>query len=351
MASLNGFVRRHRALVVGLVALGVVTPVYLAIAERAGRPLAMFAIPPLLTAVVGGWRATSAVAAASVVVASAIGIAGPLDAPALAARLSIIAVAALSAVAGALFRERQSAELLRLTEAAALYHVFEAGLVPTPAPPPGYRVEVRFVSSQHTMTLGGDFVDAIALDDGRLAVVVGDVCGHGARQAAFATAMRAGWRTVARTHRPEPSGWLHHLERTLFRDVGDVGFVTVCTMIVDRRRSQALVSSAGHPAPILLDDPARPAIVRPGRPLGLGLAASWSTSTVPVRRGLLLYTDGLLENRATGAAGGRWDERSLVDWLHARTDLDLPSLADELLDEAVERRRLDDDVAVLLVGA
>ena len=55
--------------------------------------------------------------------------------------------------------------------------------------------------------MGGDFYDAIALVDGRLAVMVGDMAGHGAQAAAQAAGLRFGWRTLVSVN-PNPAAVL-----------------------------------------------------------------------------------------------------------------------------------------------
>lgn len=342
-----------RAHVLGFVALAVLIPLYVLLADAAGRPLALFALPPLLTAVLGGWRATCVVGAVSFAAATMIGILGPLSPFPLAARLFIILVAIVVAALAAWSRGREHAEVVRLTSASALYQIFQAGLLPAPAAPTGFTVVVRFVSSESQMQLGGDFLDAVSLRDGRLAVVIGDVCGHGPREAAFATAVRAGWRTVAQTQRPDPAGWLRQLDGTLFALGGDRPFVTMCTAIIDRAAGRAVIATAGHLAPIILGQRVEPAPVLPRVPLGLrinGPKSPWGNTAVELGGGLLLYTDGLLDNPTVDDSRRRWSEAGLTEWLIANADdRDPAHLADLLLAEAIAGRTVNDDVALLVV--
>ena len=327
----------------------VILPAYLALADRAGRPLAVFAVPPLLAAVVGSWKATVLAGAASLAVAVVVGIGGPLAPFALFARWGILVIATAAAAIGAWFRERQAAELIRLSESSALYHVFETSLRPTPTPPAGFDVAVRYLASEEAMTLGGDFVDAFGLDDGRLALVIGDVSGHGAHQAAFATEMRAAWRSIAGTHRPDPAAWIDQLGRTAFHPGHDDLYVTLCTAVIDRSRGTALVASAGHPSPVLVGDTAAPAPVEPGVPLGIGMPGPWGNVVVAIPDRLVFYTDGLVENPRAEGDPERWSETGLVSWLEANPAADADTLAERLVAAALAGRELRDDIAVMVV--
>ena len=172
----------RRAAIVGAVVLAVLAPVYPVVADAAVRPLAVFVLPCLLTAVLGGWRPTVLVGVASLITAVVLGVAGPLDTDALIARWSIIVLGVVMGAIGAAVREHQSHRLAELDETMALREAFERALAPSPVPPPGFVAVARYRPAESRMQLGGDFLEAIALADGRLAVLIGDVCGHGPRR-------------------------------------------------------------------------------------------------------------------------------------------------------------------------
>lgn len=347
-----------QALTVGLISLVIVIPLFLTLGPATGRPLAAFAVPPLLTAVFGRWKPTVAIGVLSLFVGLIFGVISPMSAPAVIARMvvnpSLVACAAIVAAR----REREHQQLIEMAETSALYHVFEAGLLPEPEVPCGYDVVVRFISSQQRMALGGDLVDAVQLPDGRLAFVIGDVCGHGPREAAFATAVRAGWRTVVKTHRPDPAAWLTHLRRTLYPEDNTRPYVTMCTGIVDRASSEMTLALAGHPPPIAIGECAHPLVLRHGPPLGVESLSRWESHRVPVGSGLLLYTDGLVDNPAHVGRADRWGERGLVDWANSWSVLHAPPtthearsmFVDALIDTACHGRDIDDDLAVMVVA-
>src|SRR5262249_19176182 len=78
-----------------------------------------------------------------------------------------------------------------------LFETVQHGLLPARLPAPtGFRVAARYLPAEQGLLIGGDFYDAMLLGDGRLAMVVGDVAGHGAAAAARAAGLRFAWRTL-----------------------------------------------------------------------------------------------------------------------------------------------------------
>jgi hypothetical protein len=245
--------RDHRAAIAGAVAVLVVTVVYPFVADSTARPLAVFVLPPLLTAVLGGWRPTVLVGIAGLAIAIVVGVLGPLDGAALAARWSIVLVGTAMGAVGAAVRETQADRLAELDEAANLRAAFERALAPAPIPPGGFEAVSRYRPAESRMHLGGDFLEGISVAEGRLAVLIGDVCGHGPREAAFGSALRAGWKAIALGGDDDPTGWVASLDEAFFRDGRVDTYVTLCTGWIDRTIGVARLVSLGHPAPIALE--------------------------------------------------------------------------------------------------
>ena len=168
--------------------------------------------------------------------------------------------------------------------------------------------------------LGGDFYDAVELEDGTLRAVIGDVCGHGPDEAALGACLRIAWRTlvVAGT---AGERILPTLDDVLVAErQRDETFVTVCDVTIGPDRRAASVRLAGHPAPLLL----RPAPtvfpeVMSGPPLGVVPGQTWPAAETGLASpwAVLLYTDGLIEGRRPASA-----ERLGVDGLteHLQAD-------------------------------
>lgn len=233
----------------------------------------------------------------------------------------------------------------------------ERGLLPKPLlRTSNVRVDTYYQPGRRAQ-LGGDFFDVIQTADDRLAMMVGDVCGHGVDEAALGVELRVAWRalTLAGVH---DDAVLPAIEQVLIseRESPEV-FATLATVTVDLTSGEAAVRLAGHPPPLLLaggDANAVPAThgavlgvfehaERPASRVQLG-GADWS---------LLMYTDGLIEGR-TGDGDRRLDVtglRALIMSPQAR-NVARADLAAWLVARAEEANDgpLADDVAMLMLS-
>ena len=341
------------ALAAGVVTLAVLAVAYPVFADAAARPLAVFVLPCLLSAVLGGWRPTVLVGVLSLAVAFVHGVIGPLDRDALIARWLVIGAGVVMGAVGAAVREHDTSRLADLDEAVTLMKAFERGLAPAPIVPDGFVAVARYRPSESRMQLGGDFLDAVALPDGRLAVLIGDVCGHGPREAAIGAALRAGWKSIALSERGDPADWVESLNVAFFRDGRIDTYVTLCTGYLDLKAGITRLVNAGHPLPLVLQRPTRQLDVPPAPALGLGFEDAWAATELPwAGEPLLFYTDGLTDNPMFKGPPRRWGEEGLLAWLDQHsTGSTVDELARALLDEAIAGRDLRDDIALLLVGA
>ncbi|MER5733580.1 SpoIIE family protein phosphatase [Streptomyces sp. NPDC002138] len=168
----------------------------------------------------------------------------------------------------------------------------------------------RYLPAGGEAGLGGDWFDVIPLSGARVALVVGDVVGHGIRASATMGRLRTAVRTLADVDLP-PDELLTHLDDLVIHlsadeagpDGGDTagGIGTTCLYVVyDPITRHCTAARAGHPPPVvvspegsafLLDVPAGP-------PLGLGgLPFETVEVELPEWSILALYTDGLLQAR------------------------------------------------------
>jgi serine phosphatase RsbU (regulator of sigma subunit) len=210
--------------------------------------------------------------------------------------------------------------------------------------------------------LGGDFYDAVELDDGTLHVLIGDVSGHGPDEAALGACLRVAWRTLMLAQAP-PDEALALLQRVLIHERhAPAIFATLCMLSVAPGRGEGELRLAGHPPPVVVDGNGLRTIDVPyvTPPLGFVEPGGWHGNPLPFAGdwAVLLYTDGLIDGRI-GEGSERLGEQRLVELLEQRVDGDLTRLADAspLLDEIVtevERRHggdLTDDVAMVVVAA
>ncbi|MDT9686137.1 SpoIIE family protein phosphatase [Streptomyces sp. TRM76323] len=167
--------------------------------------------------------------------------------------------------------------------------------------------------------VGGDWFDAIPLSGMRVALVVGDVAGHGLQAAATMGRLRTAVRTLAGLDLP-PEEVLAHLDELVGRPSGDPAeehdpaTATTCLYAVyDPVTCRCTAARAGHPPPAVAPPggEARLLDLPSGPPLGLGGLQPYESAAVDLAPGslLALYTDGLLKEGLgygdTEAATGR----------------------------------------------
>jgi GAF domain-containing protein len=212
---------------------------------------------------------------------------------------------------------------------------------------PGWRVAAHYQPGDAS-AVGGDFYDAVRLPDGRLAVFVGDVMGHGVQAAAAMATLRASVRAFISVD-PAPAAVLDHLEK-MFVLLSITQLVTLVYAVIDPATDSVELVNAGHYPPVIVapDGATTFAHTPARRPLGTDPDVCRST-TFPFGAGdtLLLYTDGLVERRREHIDVGL-DRVSEGAPILAEADLrgSLRSLVENLLGVGG-----DDDVTALAVRA
>jgi serine phosphatase RsbU (regulator of sigma subunit)/anti-sigma regulatory factor (Ser/Thr protein kinase) len=162
--------------------------------------------------------------------------------------------------------------------------------------------------------VGGDWYDAFYLSDGRVALSIGDVAGHGLEAAVIMGEIRQAIRTAA-VASTSPSAVLDYVNRAVtLRDT--VGMVTAIFGTYDPASSRLSYAVAGHPSPLLALANGLVYRLPCGTfPLGCteGLNSPDWTFTLPAGSHAIFYTDGLIENERDVFAG----EKRLVDTARA----------------------------------
>ncbi|MEU5294501.1 SpoIIE family protein phosphatase [Streptomyces umbrinus] len=263
---------------------------------------------------------------------------------------------------------------LRYTRERATAVTLQRSLLPQGLPEQAaVEVSSRYLPAGARAGVGGDWFDVIPLSGTRVALVVGDVVGHGIHASATMGRLRTAVRTLADIDLP-PDELLTHLDDLVGRlateaeeavevppdrarprargrsaaegeSSGDVG-ATCLYAVYDPVSRRCTLARAGHPPPAvvspdgtveLLDLPAGP-------PLGLG-GLPFESLDIELREGslLALYTDGLIESRDSDLDEGTSRLRHAL----AAPAASLDALCDSVL-AAVLPRRPTDDVALLI---
>ncbi|UXY17692.1 SpoIIE family protein phosphatase [Streptomyces cynarae] len=212
----------------------------------------------------------------------------------------------------------------------------------------------RYLPADSHHGIGGDWFDVIPLSGARVALVVGDVVGHGINAAAKMGQLRTAMNTLADMDMP-PDEVLSRLDEQVIRltEAEDPRHPATTTMaatclyaVYDPVTRTCTMARAGHPPPAIIDPyghvtfPDLPA----GAPLGLGLVP-FESVTFELAEGsvLALYTDGLIEARDQDISVGMNRLRAAL----ARPDLTLDDLCSSTVD-TLRAEPPSDDVTLLL---
>ncbi|SEH89101.1 PAS domain S-box-containing protein [Mycolicibacterium rutilum] len=206
---------------------------------------------------------------------------------------------------------------------------------------------VRYQPATRPLQVGGDWYDVVNLDDGRIALIVGDCVGHGLPAATVMGQLRSACRALLLEH-PSPAAALSALDRFAARLPGARCTTAFCAVLTPET-GELVYSSAGHPPPVLVlaDGGTRLLDDASVTPLGLSYdhVRPESRDVIPPRATLLLYTDGLVERRRESLDTGI---RRLTGVLTDHRAVALDDLADEVMSKLTPHYGYQDDVALMM---
>ncbi|MGD0063370.1 MAG: ATP-binding SpoIIE family protein phosphatase [Streptosporangiaceae bacterium] len=214
--------------------------------------------------------------------------------------------------------------------------------------PSSVEVKHRYLPGSKLIEVGGDWYESIALPGGRVALVVGDVAGHGVRAAVTMGRLRTAIHTLAMLELA-PAESLQQLDE-LMHTLGErePHFATCAYAVYDAVSGECEIAVAGHLPPLLVhpDGSNEYLDVPPAPPLGIGDGEVESRIfTIEDGSLFVLYTDGLVENKG----------RDISDGLARLTDIFGPGSPTRPLEDLC-KATLDgvygdeqrDDIAVLI---
>jgi hypothetical protein len=217
-------------------------------------------------------------------------------------------------------------------------------------------VASRYLPGGTGTEVGGDWFDVVPLSGARVALVVGDVVGHGLHASAGMGRLRTAVRTLADVDLP-PDELLTHLDDLVlhlasdlkpgdqFQPTSESGATCLYT-VYDPVSRRLTLASAGHPLPLIIspDGTRTPVAAQPGPPLGIGgLPFEATELELPEGSLLALFTDGLVQSRERDVDEGIAELQRVLDC----SATSLEALCDTVMDAMLPERRTD-DAALLL---
>jgi serine phosphatase RsbU (regulator of sigma subunit) len=261
----------------------------------------------------------------------------PLEQEELDAALAVGAQAALAVDNARLYQQQKD-----------FAETMQRSLLPRELPRvPGLDVGHVYQSSAR-VDVGGDLYDFVVLEDGRLAVAVGDVLGKGIGAAADMAMTKFSFRVLARGA-SEPASVLASANDVVCDEIEPGKFVTLVYALVDPDAREVACASAGHPpARVVHPSGAVTTVGTPGLALGIEPDQEYPAERVRLEPGstVVLFTDGVIEARRDGELYG---EERLERLLASRRGLAAQELAEAILADcrAFGGGELGDDCAIV----
>ena len=208
----------------------------------------------------------------------------------------------------------------------------------------GLQLDARYLPASASAAIGGDWYDAVELEDGRVAVVVGDVVGHGLRAAVVMGQLRTAFRAYALLG-TSPADTLARLNRLLMKEGAEL-MATALYLLLDRDTGQLWFASAGHPPALVITREGESRFLEGGRSVPLGTSdIAYHEAEATIERGstVFLYTDGLVERRDTSLD----DRLAQLATVAGIAGGELGDVCDQILGGLLGGKRPSDDVALL----
>ncbi|MEU9322808.1 SpoIIE family protein phosphatase [Streptomyces canus] len=214
---------------------------------------------------------------------------------------------------------------------------------------PGVRLATHYRASNRGAEVGGDWYDVLALPDGAVGLAIGDVMGHDVEAATLMGQLRSALHSLA-LEGAGPAQVLTRLDAYL-QSLATDRFATCLYAVYDPHRHRLRYAASGHLPPLLIAADTAYLELPAALPLGLGSTPVDREVAFPPGTGLLLYTDGLVENRALSLDDGLAALRRTYATLPAAARSDPQQITERALELLNTPDRVDDDAALLAATA
>lgn len=213
----------------------------------------------------------------------------------------------------------ETSEKKRMESEIAIARTIQQKLLPEPeAEMPGVSVLGRF---QPLAEIGGDYYDYFRMPDGRSAVVVGDVSGHGLPTGLLVAMAKAGLSTLIESGH-SGSRLFARLNDLIHRSTDSRNYMTLALVACDPASRRSELTNAGQLAPYRLSGGSVEPIALPSFPLGLSERSDFPSRELDFALGdrLLFVTDGFVEACDTGGDPFGFERLEALLTEHAASD-------------------------------
>jgi serine phosphatase RsbU (regulator of sigma subunit)/anti-sigma regulatory factor (Ser/Thr protein kinase) len=245
-------------------------------------------------------------------------------------------------------QEQEARRLQRIESELQVAQLIQQNFLPSELPSMhGWQVDAFYLPAR---TVGGDFYDVIALTDGRIMVVTGDVTDKGVPAALVMASTHALLRAAAKPG-VTPGMVLGEVNDLLHPQIPTHMFVTCLVLIFDPRTGAATFANAGHNLPYLRRGAQVTQLYARGMPLGLMPASEYEESAAAIEPGdvVVLYSDGITEQHNT--AGEMFDfDRMAAVVADAATGADVVDRCMQVLTTFSAGCEQEDDITLVAVS-
>ena len=195
---------------------------------------------------------------------------------------------------------RREAEVQRLLEQARnTAESYQRSLLPDSVPPlPRVNMVAHYIPAAGRRAVCGDFYDFVPLADGKIALVLGDVCGTGPQAVTDAALCRYTLRSICEVE-SDPARLLEHMNSLIGAQMSDDRFVRLLLAVMEPEGSMLRYASAGHVPPICYRARRRDVewLGEGGIALAVERSVHYKLGSLELEPGdmLFFYTDGVTE--------------------------------------------------------
>ena len=263
--------------------------------------------------------------------------------------LMTLATRIASAILNAELYERVAQNERRLDSELIIAREVQRQLLPDEIPEMrGLELAVSITPVAH---LGGDLYDVLRIEDGRFAILVGDVSGKGA-PAALYSALVSGVMRTRTTRKLPPAETLASVNQSLQQRKIGSHYVALLFAVYDPGQMNLTFSNSGLPYPIRVGRNGADFLDLPGVPLGLLRDSTYQERSIPLETGdvIVVYTDGVIESRAPN--GEEFGLKRLAELIEQQQAKDPSEIITAIQTELVRYRQVraaDDDQTLLVM--